>query len=90
MKSRTIRTLSLILLCCTASTWAENNPTRIDDGGCQQIVHQFPQTVSTFGHGLVAAPRNAIRPSNLKWELPIAAATGLLIATSDEHINVLR
>ena len=32
-------------------------------------------------------PRNAIRPRNLKWELPIAAATGLLIATSDDHIN---
>ena len=36
---------------------------------------------------LASAPRNAIRPSNLKWELPIAAATGLLIASSDDHIN---
>jgi membrane-associated phospholipid phosphatase len=28
-------------------------------------------------------PQNAIRPENLKWELPIAAATGLLIAEAD-------
>jgi membrane-associated phospholipid phosphatase len=40
-----------------------------------------------FGHGLLSAPRNALRPRNLKWELPLAAATGLLIATSDDHIN---
>jgi hypothetical protein len=40
-----------------------------------------------IGRGLVAAPRNAIRASNLKWELPIAATTGLVIATSDNHIN---
>ena len=28
-------------------------------------------------------PRNVMRPSNLKWELPIAAATGILIAEVD-------
>ena len=55
--------------------------------GCQQIAGQLPHDASTFGHGLVAAPRNAIRPRNLKWELPIAAATALLIATSDNPIN---
>jgi len=48
---------------------------------------QLPHAASTFGHGLAAAPRNAIRPSHLKWELPIAAATGLLIASSDDQIN---
>jgi membrane-associated phospholipid phosphatase len=36
-----------------------------------------------FGHGLAAAPRNSIRPSNLKWELPIGAVTGILIAEVD-------
>jgi membrane-associated phospholipid phosphatase len=40
-----------------------------------------------FGYGLVTSPRNAFRRRNLKWELPIAAATGLLIATSDDYIN---
>ena len=34
-------------------------------------------------HGFASAPRNAIRPRNLAWELPVAAATGLLIAKAD-------
>ncbi len=34
-------------------------------------------------HGFGSAPRNAIRPKNLAWELPVAAATGLLIAYGD-------
>jgi hypothetical protein len=38
---------------------------------------------SQFGHGLKAIPRGAVRPGNLKWELPILAATGLLIAKVD-------
>jgi membrane-associated phospholipid phosphatase len=33
------------------------------------------------------APRKAVRPSNLKWELPIAAAGGLLIAHGDDYVN---
>lgn len=43
-----------------------------------------------FGHGrqllmgIQNAPRNAIRKENLKWELPLAAATGLLIASGDQ------
>jgi hypothetical protein len=36
-----------------------------------------------FGHGLKAAPRGAIRPRNLAWELPILATTGVLIARVD-------
>jgi hypothetical protein len=39
--------------------------------------------VSAVWHGILHAPRNAIRPSNLAWELPIGAATGLLIAKAD-------
>jgi hypothetical protein len=33
--------------------------------------------------GLKAVPRSVVRPSNLKWELPILAATGLMIAKVD-------
>lgn len=39
--------------------------------------------------GFVEAPRNAIRLRNLKWELPIAAATGILIATGDSPASRL-
>ncbi len=87
MQFRAVPNVLLMLACCTALTWAAKDPTAIDDGGCRQIASQIPHTASTFGHGIATAPRNAIRPSNLKWELPIAAATGLLIATSDDHIN---
>jgi membrane-associated phospholipid phosphatase len=87
MKFRTMFRLLLTLACCTTLTWAEPETASTDDGGCREIAGQLPHITSTFGHGLVTAPRNAIRPRNLKWELPIAAATGLLIATSDDHIN---
>ena len=38
---------------------------------------------SQFGRGLKAVPRSVVRPSNLKWELPILAATGVMIAKVD-------
>ena len=38
-------------------------------------------------HGFADAPRNAIRPKNLAWELPVAAATGLLIAYGDRSFE---
>jgi membrane-associated phospholipid phosphatase len=34
-------------------------------------------------HGIRNVPRNAVRPHNLAWELPIGAATGILIAEAD-------
>ncbi len=86
MQFSLIRRLLLPLLMCTAlSAAAAQDPA--GDGGCRQIAGQLPDTASTFRHGLAEVPRNAIRLRNLKWELPIAAATGLLIATSDDHIN---
>lgn len=87
MRCRAIFRVLLLLAFCTALSWAEQDAAGTGDGGCRQIAGQLPHTAATFGHGLVAAPRNAIRPSNLKWELPIVAATGLLIATADNHIN---
>ncbi len=39
--------------------------------------------VATFGRGLKSTPRDSVRGYNLKWELPVAAATGLLIAEGD-------
>jgi membrane-associated phospholipid phosphatase len=76
-----------MLVLFTGLAWGAEESTVPGDGGCRQIAGQLPHTASTFGRGLAAAPRNAIRPSNLKWELPIAAVTGLLIATGDTHIN---
>ena len=39
-----------------------------------------------FSRGFASAPRNAIRPDNLKWELPVGAATGVLIAEGDRPL----
>src|SRR5258708_5666572 len=55
------------------------------EAGCS--IHEFGRDTwteaSQFGHGLKAVPRSAVRPRNLKWELPILAATGVLIAKVD-------
>jgi membrane-associated phospholipid phosphatase len=84
---RMLHGLPFMLVLSTVLAGAAQDPAVTDDGGCRQIGSQLPHAAATFGHGLIVAPRNAIRPGNLKWELPIAAATGLLIATSDKHIN---
>lgn len=54
-------------------------------GGCSVhgFVHQTWAEASQFGHGLLQVPRNAIRPGNLAWELPILGTTGVLIAKVD-------
>ncbi len=82
-----VHRLLLLLTCCTALTCAGQESAAARDGGCWQVAGQLPHDVSTFGHGLMAAPRKAIRPKNLAWELPVAAATGLLIVTSDDYIS---
>src|SRR3981081_643384 len=55
------------------------------DSGCSMrgFVHETRTEAWQFGRGLKAVPRSAVRPSNLKWELPILAATGVLIAKVD-------
>ncbi len=57
----------------------------VTDTGCsvRGFFHDTWSETSQFGHGLKAVPRSAVRPSNLKWELPILAATGVLIAKVD-------
>jgi len=76
---------TLVLVCTTLSAAALDSAG--SGGGCLQTAGQLPHAASAFGHGLAAAPHDGIRLRNLKWELPIAAATGLLIATADDHIN---
>jgi hypothetical protein len=53
--------------------------------GCsvRGFFHETWNEASEFGHGLKAVPRGAVRPGNLKWELPILAATGVMIAKVD-------
>ena len=52
--------------------------------GVHEVSHDTWREVSHFGQGLKAVPGGVVRPSNLKWELPILAATGILIAKVDK------
>ena len=45
--------------------------------------HDLGNEAKRFGTGLAHLPRAIIRPANLAWELPIGAATGVLIAKVD-------
>ncbi len=45
--------------------------------------HETWTETSQSAHGLKVVPRSAVHPSNLKWELPILAATGVMIAKVD-------
>jgi hypothetical protein len=55
------------------------------EAGCsiRGFSHETWTEASQFAHGLKTVPRNAVRPRNLEWELPILAATGVLIAKVD-------
>lgn len=79
-----IVSFALLLTLAAASATAADAPSASEDPGCGAIVGRLPHDLSRFGHGLLEAPRNSIRPGNLRWELPVAAATGLLIAYADE------
>jgi membrane-associated phospholipid phosphatase len=75
--------LILAVLVFVPATHGQNKTA--DDSGCNpyQFTHQTVGEAKVFGHGLKSVPRNLLRPSNLKWELPIVAATGILIAEAD-------
>jgi hypothetical protein len=74
-----------------SSEQTPENPDRLyaqeasTDAGCslRGFVHETRAEAWQFGRGLKAVPRGAVRPSNLKWELPILAVTGVLIAKVD-------
>jgi hypothetical protein len=55
MQFRMVGRLLLVLACCTAPTWAAQDPASTGDGGCRQIAGQLPHTASTFGQGFGTA-----------------------------------
>src|SRR5438270_1696136 len=87
-----MRKLLCLLLLFTAfsgAASAQNNDNDASPPGCgiSDFTHQTGTEASSFGHGLRAAPRNAIRFSNLKWEIPLGAATAILITKVDRPAN---
>lgn len=84
--SAALQMLALLLLGwtvpCTAQTQSDAEQQR-----CLYATKtQLHNDAEALGHGLAAAPRNAIRPRNLKWELPIAATTGIFVAELDQPV----
>ena len=77
------RGASIIILCCLCISPARAQST---PSGCgiSSTTHQVFGHAGPLLRAIEHAPRNAIRPENLKWELPIAAATGVLIAEGDQ------
>ncbi len=81
---RILETLLAFLI--LASLGPAAYPQEADTGtecSVRRFFHDTGSEASEFGHGLKAVPRGLVRPSNLKWELPIFAATGVLIAKVD-------
>lgn len=77
------------------SSWAQSLQTDRDTSpgsstenpcGFRGLAHQAWVEAGQFSRGLASAPRNAIRADNLKWELPIGTATGVLIAEGDRPL----
>jgi hypothetical protein len=81
--SRTLRILLISVLVVNFGITARAQAAA--DHGCSisGFTHQTWIEAAQFGHGLKAVPRNAIRPRNLIWELPVLAATGVMIAKVD-------
>src|SRR5207302_5904659 len=52
--------------------------------GVSQLSHDTVTEARSLGHGITQIPKNMVKPKNLAWELPIAAATGLLITKVDQ------
>ncbi len=54
------------------------------DGGCKSATgHQVSHDMRWMGSGILLAPKRAIKPSNLKWEIPVVAATAVMVNVGD-------
>jgi hypothetical protein len=63
-------------------------PPRSDARGCAgATIDQLGSDAGYYGQGLKALPRNMAKRSNLKWEIPIAIATVVLIEGVDTHVS---
>ena len=79
---RLIRSTSFFLLTITlsGSCWAQ---TYQPPCSINSAVHDVDYDAKAMWTGIKSVPKAAVRPRNLAWELPIGAATGLLIAEAD-------
>src|SRR3954471_15613715 len=81
--------ISALFLWITLVLSAPASAQHLSEGGCgvSQFTHDTLTEARSFGHGITQIPKNAIKPKNLAWELPVAAATGLLITKADMPLD---
>jgi PAP2 superfamily len=54
------------------------------DANCTSATgQQLSHDMRWMGRGILLAPKHAIQPGNLKWEIPVVAATALMINYGD-------
>jgi membrane-associated phospholipid phosphatase len=71
----------LVTVLCTPLSVAQGQ-----GGGClSQTKSDIGQDAAGMVKAVVRAPRVVLQPHNLKWELPIAAATAVFITSVDGH-----
>lgn len=77
------RLLTFLLLAMVCPALHAQEPATDASCSVHGFFHETWAEAAQFGGGLKAVPRGVVRPANLKWELPILAATGVLIAKVD-------
>jgi membrane-associated phospholipid phosphatase len=83
MRHRKVLETVLVFVLSAGVTPVARGQNTASPSGCGEIAMRLPGDLVQVGHGMAMAPRNAIRPSNLKWELPIAATAGIFISSVD-------
>ncbi len=80
-------TVLVLLLLCAAVARAQEAPADVQPGCWTTTGHYLAAESGRAWDGLKAVPHASIQRRNLAWELPIAAATGVLIATADGPVR---
>ena len=78
-----VRGLGLVVLLCLVTALpsaAQSTP----PCGVRSTIVTIPTDVRTFGDGLTRVPGALAQRKNLKWEIPFAAVTGVLIGYGDK------
>jgi membrane-associated phospholipid phosphatase len=85
MPSRVLALVLWITIAFPTCTFGQD----LSDRGCspKQFAADAITEARSFGHGVAQVPKAMIRPKNLAWELPVAAATGLLITKADMPLD---
>jgi membrane-associated phospholipid phosphatase len=78
---RTFLGTCLLFLSLAISGVAQSGPS--EPCSFSDATHMLFTDGSTFLQGVKSSPRNAVRPQNLAWEVPIGVTAGILIAKGD-------